>query len=90
VNTTTPNGADTPRAKIFAKFLIAISNLQLALRFDQGHLHALDTNIDTLKATDFKPSAQINALAVSQLRDVIADSKAAADLFVAEGAKVST
>ena len=82
ISVATPNGADTPRARIFAKFLIAISNLQLALRFDQGHLHELNTNIDTLKATDFKPSAQVNALAIRQLREVIADSKAAAEFSI--------
>ena len=82
ISTTTPNGADTPRAKIFAKFLIGISNLQLALRFDQGHLHELNTNIDTLKASDFKPSADVNALAIRQLREVIADSKAATEFSI--------
>ncbi|MES2523117.1 MAG: hypothetical protein V4617_10490 [Gemmatimonadota bacterium] len=71
-----PNGEDTPRVRIFAKFLIAISHYQLALRFDQGFLQTVSTNIDTLKAADLKPSAQVLAHTITLLREVIAEAKA--------------
>jgi hypothetical protein len=37
VNATTPNGADTPRARVFAKFLMGISQVYLGLLFDQAY-----------------------------------------------------
>ncbi len=76
VNATTPNGADTPSRVIFAKFIIAVNTLRHGLYFDQAFI------TDTLTAgsetgSNLSPYPQVLAAARAQLRQVIAEARAA-------------
>lgn len=73
-----PNGTDTARDKIFAKFMIAINNLYLALLFDQAYLADETANIQTFKY-ELKPYTEVATLAKKMLRETIAEAKAAKD-----------
>jgi len=78
VDLNTPNGRDTPSRLIFAKFLIAISQLNLGLYFDQAFVSDTATPPGT-RGADLAPSSQVIAKAVEQLRNVIADARATPD-----------
>ena len=77
INVATPNGADTPNRRLFAKFLIAISQLKLALTSDQAYI--TDTITPGVNQTNVElspwPDVLINAKA--QLNVAIAEAKAA-------------
>ena len=76
INAATPNGADTPNRKVFAKFIIAISQLKLALTIDQAYI--TDTITPALNQTDveLRPWPQVLANAKAQLRVAIAEAQA--------------
>ena len=78
VDATTPNGKDTPMRLIFGKFIIAISQLQIGLEFDQGFI----TDVTTPEGSTggaLKPYPEVVANAILQLRGVIADARATPD-----------
>lgn len=77
VNATTPDGADTPRIKIFSKFIIAISQLYIGLEFDKGFITDVTTPGAITDGSQLKPATEVVANAIQQLRGVIADAKAA-------------
>jgi hypothetical protein len=76
VNATTPDGADTPNRKLFAKFIIAISQLKLALTNDSAYV--TDTISPGLNKTNVKLVGHKDVLAnaKAQLRVAIAEAKA--------------
>lgn len=79
VNAATPEGADTPRIKIFSKFLIAVSQLYLGMEFDKAFITDINSPSAITDLSQLKPSAEVVANAIQQLRGVIADAKAAPD-----------
>lgn len=76
VNAATPNGADTPNRKLFAKFIIAISQLKLSLTTDQAYI--TDTITPGFNKTDVTlvPWQDVLANAKAQLNVAIAEAKA--------------
>lgn len=75
--TTIATGADTPRLKLFARFIIAIQTIRLGLLFDQSFITDETTNPTTVPT--LSPYQAVLAAGVSQLRKIIADAKAAPD-----------
>jgi hypothetical protein len=78
VDAASPNGRDTQSRLIFAKFIIAISELDHGLFFDQAFISDTATPPGT-RGTDLKPSAEVLAKAVEGLRNVIAHARAVPD-----------
>jgi hypothetical protein len=76
INATYPNGRDTPSRLIFAKWIIAISQLKLALDFDQAYIVDHTTTASSTLYPELKPWQEVLANAVQQLRGVIADARA--------------
>lgn len=72
-----PQGQDTPRAKIFAKFLIGIGNIYVGLLFDQGFPSDEATNPETYNYQDLRPYTELLEVGRKTLRSAIADAKAA-------------
>ncbi len=77
INAATPNGADTPNRRLFAKFIIAISQLKVALTSDQAYI--TDTITPALNQTNVTlvPWQDVLANAKAQLNVAIAEAKAA-------------
>ncbi len=75
INTTTPDGADTPSRLIFAKFIIAINTLKHAQYFDQAFITDTATPQGE-KGTALSPAALVLTKAKEQLRNVIAHANA--------------
>jgi hypothetical protein len=75
VTAAAPNGLNTQRAKIFAKFVIALDNLYLALLFDKGFPADEKTDIATYQY-ELKPYTEMAAVAIRLLRETIAEAKA--------------
>ncbi|MEO7359618.1 MAG: RagB/SusD family nutrient uptake outer membrane protein, partial [Gemmatimonadaceae bacterium] len=88
INATYPNGQDTPSRVAFAKFIIAIGQLNLGLQFDQAFI----TDITTPQGSTggvYKPYKEVVANAVTQLRTLVSEMRAGPDftlpiLFVNE------
>ena len=78
IDATTPNGKDTPSRLIFAKFIIAVTTLNHALYFDQAFIADTATP-QGARGDSLSPSAQVLSKAVDELRNVMADARAAAD-----------
>ena len=78
VTAASPEGQNTQRAKVFAKFLMALDNLYLALLFDQAFV--ADETIDP-ETFDYelKPYTEVAALSIQMFREAIAEAKAAPD-----------
>jgi hypothetical protein len=76
INAATPDGADTPNRKLFAKFLIAISQLKLALAVDQAYI--TDTITPGLNQTNVTlvPWEQVLSNAKDQMRVIIREAQA--------------
>lgn len=74
-----PNGADTPRALIFSKFLIGIGNVYLGLLFDQGFPSDETTDLQTYDFRDLRPYQEMLEDGRRTLREAIAEAKAAPD-----------
>lgn len=76
INAATPNGADTPNRKLFAKFLIAISQLKLALATDQAYItDSITPGLNQSNVT-LVPWQEVLANAKAQMNVVIAEAKA--------------
>ncbi len=84
VTTEFPNGVDTPRAKIFAKFLIGIGNVYLGLLFDQAFPSDQNTNPATYDYQNLRPYTELLEAGRATLRETIADAKAAPDFALPE------
>ncbi len=78
VDAVSPNGRDTPSRLIFSKFILAISQLKLGLNVDQAAITDITTPTSA-SGKEMKPYKDVVANAVTQLRSVIADARAAPD-----------
>lgn len=78
VDAATPNGKDTPSRLIFAKFLIAASELNHGLYFDQAFISDTATSQDT-RGDQMSPYPQVIAKSVELFRNIIADLRATPD-----------
>ena len=77
INATTPDGDGTPMRLIFGKFLIAMGQLNVALRFDKVFLTDVTTPYGFVPtATDLKTYQEGLVHARKLLREVIADARA--------------
>jgi len=70
-------GADTPRLKIFAKFIIAMHTIRLGLLYDQAFI--TDTSTNPQQQQKLSPYKDVIAAGEAQMRNVIADARATAD-----------
>lgn len=77
VNATFPEGQDTPMRKIFAKFIVAISQTTVGLRFDQAVI--TDMSFVPSATPPLSPYKAVLTDAIAKFREVIADSRATAD-----------
>jgi hypothetical protein len=78
VTATCPTGCDTPRAKIFAKFLIGVGNVYLGLMFDQG-FPANENDLPDGYDYTLQPYTALLEQGRASLREAIAEAKAAND-----------
>ena len=67
-------GADTPRARAFAKFVQGLSHGRIALLFDQGYV--VDENTDIGKDLEFVPYGQVMEQSIRSLEEAIAIAEA--------------
>lgn len=81
VDAATPNGADTPRARVFAKFLIGASNIYLGLIFDKAFMNDEKT-IPSNYTYELKPYQDMLANGTRILREAIAEAKAAPNFSI--------
>lgn len=77
VTTATPDGRDTPSRKIFARFVIAISQLQLGLLMDQAYITDTLTPGFNQIVQEFAPWPEVVANSKAQLRAAIAEARSA-------------
>lgn len=76
VNAANPNGQDTERARLFAKFLVGVNNIYLGLYFDQAYVSDEKTVIASYNY-ELKPYPEVLANGIRILRETIAEAKAA-------------
>ncbi len=79
VTTAFPDGRDTPSRKIFARFVVAISQLQLGLLVDQAYITDTLTPGFNEIVQDFSPYPEVIDNAKAQLRAAIAEARSAPD-----------
>jgi starch-binding outer membrane protein, SusD/RagB family len=77
VTTATPDGRDTPSRKVFARFVIAASQLQLALLMDQAYVTDTITPGFNQIVQELQPWPEVLENAKQQLRAAIAEAQAA-------------
>ena len=85
VTAAAPNGVDTPRARVFARFMIGASYVYLGIIFDKAFTTDETTDLSYLssefRAADFKeefhPYPEVAAFGVAQLQKAITEAKAA-------------
>ena len=80
VNAANPNGADTPRAKVFAKMTMGLAHLYVGLMIDSGFVTDENTDADTF-VYELKPYPELIAHGIAQLEEAIAEAKAAPTNF---------
>jgi len=76
IDATTPNGADTPNRKLFAKFIIALSQYKLALSSDQAYITDTITPGFNQTNVELVPWQDVLANAKAQMYVVIAEARA--------------
>lgn len=81
IDAANPNGTDTPRARVFAKFIMGVSTIYLGTLFDQAYLNDENTNPSTF-TFELKPHPQILANGIRLLREAIAEAKAAPNFTI--------
>src|SRR5690606_34901914 len=79
VNAEFPNGQDTERAIIFAKFLIGLGNINVGLLFDQGFPADETVNPSTYDFSTLRPYTESLETGRRVMREAIAQAKAAPD-----------
>jgi hypothetical protein len=80
VNATTPNGADTPRARTFARFLLGASQVYLGIMYDKAFISDESYDPDTY-AFEFSPYKDVAAAGIAQLEKAIAEARSAPTNF---------
>lgn len=78
VSAAIPEGADTQRSRVFAKFMIGVNTIYLGLLFDQAYLTDETTNPST-HVYELKPYQQVTENGIRILREAIAEARAARD-----------
>ncbi len=73
--TVVKTGADTPRLKIFAKFIIAMHTIRVGLLYDQAFI--TDTTTSPQTPPPLSPYTEVVAAGVAQMRNVITEARAA-------------
>lgn len=79
VTTATPDGRDTPSRKIFARMIIAASQLQLALLMDKAYITDTITPGFNQIVQELSPWPEVLDNAKAQLRAAIAEARSAPD-----------
>ncbi len=79
VDAASPDGRDTPSRLIFAKFIIGLSQLKLALNVDQAYITDTITPATGVTNLELKPWKEVLENAKAQLRVALADARAARD-----------
>lgn len=75
VNATTPDGADTPRLKIFAKFIVAVSTIRLGMANDSAYI--TDMTTDAKAPQTLSGYSAVLTAGIAKMREVIAEAQAA-------------
>lgn len=78
VTAAAPEGTDTQRARVFAKFLIGVNTIYLGMLFDQAYLTDEKTDPSAF-VYELKPAAEVTANGIRILREAIAEARAARD-----------
>jgi hypothetical protein len=79
VDATWPQGRNTARARIWAKFIQGLAHLYLGLYFDKALL--VDEKVETdIWSTDFRPYPEVIAHGIAQLEEAIAIASQAQNL----------
>lgn len=73
-----PEGTDTQRARVFARFMIGVNTIYLGMLFDQAYLTDEKTDPATV-VFELKPYQQITDNGIRILREAIAEARAARD-----------
>lgn len=76
-----PNGVDTPRARIFARFLMGVGNVYIGLLFDQCFPSDVDDDPETYDYT-LQPYSACLEKGRELLRDAITEAKASPDFVL--------
>ncbi|HYW31889.1 MAG TPA: RagB/SusD family nutrient uptake outer membrane protein, partial [Gemmatimonas sp.] len=76
VNATTPDGADTPRARVFTKFIIGVSNIYLGMLYDQAYVNDANTDVSSFEYV-LKPHPEVTAAGIRVLQEAITEAQAA-------------
>jgi len=78
VTTAIPEGTDTQRSRVFAKFMIGVNTIYLGMLFNQAYL--TDEKTDPLTFVyELKPYQQVTENGIRILREAIAEARAARD-----------
>jgi hypothetical protein len=80
-----PNGANDSRARAFAKLMQGVAHGSLALLWDKAVIIDEHTNVDTLVAPTYAPSAEVMAAAIAMLKESIAISDTASFVLPSTG-----
>ena len=78
VTAAAPEGTDTQRARVFAKFMIGVNTIYLGMLFDQAYLTDEKTNPVTV-VYELKPYQQVTENGIRILREAIDEARAARD-----------
>jgi len=73
-----PEGTDTQRSRVFAKFMIGVNTIYLGMLFDQAYLTDEKTDPATV-VYELKPYQQVTDNGIRILREAIAEARAARD-----------
>jgi hypothetical protein len=86
VNATTPDGADTPRARVWARFMLGMSQIYIGVIFDRGFVTDETTDLSFLQGggftpgqfpVPFSPYREVVTAGIANLQRAIADARQA-------------
>jgi hypothetical protein len=80
VSAAAPNGADTPRARAFSRFLLGASQVYLGIMYDKAFVSDESYDPATYEL-EFSPYPEVAKAGIAQLEKAIADAKAAPTNF---------
>ena len=86
VNAATPNGADTPRARVWSRFLLGASQVYLGIIFDKAFVTDEKTDLSFLTGSgfapgqfpiEFSPYREVTRAGIANLEKAIAEARTA-------------
>jgi len=80
VNATTPDGADTPRARVFSRFMLGISQIYLGIIYDSAFVSDEKTDFATYQY-QLSPYKDVVAAGIANVEKAIADARLAPTNF---------